>query len=705
MDPTSPTSRLLSFIRVGLLVPWVLLAACSGGGGGGGGGTNVQPYILATVISFPTGAVPPGLMAQPYNTTAAVMIKNQTESGTPITDAEVTVNGTTLVYGAEYQQYQGILSIEPGAAVDIRVIANGVTYTLSQRQFSTYPTITDPSGDTTWLQQEANLVSWSGETPDDTATFALGLFDSSGNVVWPADQTLQTVPTSEHSYTISAGSLPLGTFLILVGIADAYPIPGSAPGSGAVIGGFNYAPITITETALTIESLTTEPASATLGVGKSTQLAARATFSDGSSQDVTANTNWSTSDASRVTVGGTGVITGVAFGTATVQAEYSGYVAETTVTVFEPNPSPTPPLTESVAYQIDYAHSGHATVGASGPTFPPSASWSTTLNAPISYPLIAGGRIYVTTGAPYGTASLYALDETTGGVLWGPLALSSDAWAGAAYDHGTLFVVTSDGLLRTFNAASGTPGWSKQLSGYGGERGFSAPPTAVNGIVYVSGLATVFAVDEATGNMLWTAYVQYGDKSSPAISSDGVFVSYPCQVYKFDPLTGSSLWHYAGPCSGGGGKTPAYANKQLFVRDPTGSPPAQIFDAETGAQLGTFSASTIPAFLGETGFFLNDGTLSAINQTTHDTQWTFMGDGGLVSAPIVIDNVVVIGSSHGAVYALDATSGNVIWSGSAGGPISGPDEQNALPLTGLGAGDGYLVVPAGNVLSAWRVVP
>jgi outer membrane protein assembly factor BamB len=71
----------------------------------------------------------------------------------------------------------------------------------------------------------------------------------------------------------------------------------------------------------------------------------------------------------------------------------------------------------------------------------------------------------------------------------------------------------------------------------------------------------------------------------------------------------------------------------------------------------------------------------------------------------VIDNVVVIGSSAGTVWALDETTGTTLWSTSAGAPIVGPDEQNATLTTGFGAGEGYLVVPAGNVLNGWRVVP
>jgi outer membrane protein assembly factor BamB len=69
------------------------------------------------------------------------------------------------------------------------------------------------------------------------------------------------------------------------------------------------------------------------------------------------------------------------------------------------------------------------------------------------------------------------------------------------------------------------------------------------------------------------------------------------------------------------------------------------------------------------------------------------GDGGLISASIAIDTAVIIASSAGTVYALNANNGGALWSGSAGAPISGPDEQNLTqPLTGLGAAEGYLVV-------------
>jgi outer membrane protein assembly factor BamB len=369
-------------------------------------------------------------------------------------------------------------------------------------------------------------------------------------------------------------------------------------------------------------------------------------------------------------------------------------------------PSPTPPLSQSVAYQMDYAHSGRVVFSGSI-SFPGSPTWSVTLNGSISYPLIAGGRVYVTTTNPGGSgygSSLYALDKQTGNIVWGPIYIQGySPRSGLAYDNGKVFVIDPNGLLKAFNAATGDLLWSSQMP-Y--QYDFSSPPTAVNGIVYVGGAGsggTLYAVDAANGNILWTASVEGGAQSSPAVSSDGIFVTYPCQAYKFDPLTGAALWHYSGGCSGGGGRTPAYANGRLYMRDWT-NPLGLIFNSSTGGMVGNFTATPIPAFTTSTGYFLDSGTLKGIDLSSNAVLWSFVGDGTLVSAPIIINDIVVVGSSSGNVYALDANTSVQKWSGSTGSPIAAPDEHNASePLTGLGAGEGYLVVPAGNVLTGWHI--
>lgn len=363
---------------------------------------------------------------------------------------------------------------------------------------------------------------------------------------------------------------------------------------------------------------------------------------------------------------------------------------------------------EATAYQITVDHAGITTSGGVL-VLQQTPLWSVTLAGAISYPLIAGGGVFVTTaGLPnstYGT-QLYAFDAMTGKPLWGPVPLSGTYfWSNMTYEGGKLFVVNFDGLLRSYDATTGAAGWSVQLPG---QYAFSSPPTASGGIVYVGGAGsggTLYAISESTGTVLWTQGVANGENSSPAVGPAGVYVSYPDQVYDFDPATGAAIWNYnGGGGDGGGGRTPVYANGSLYVRDWTTEPASNIFNAATGAIVGQFSADPAPAVSATAGYFLLGSTLSAMDLATGNPQWTFAGDGSLVTAPIVVDQSVIVGSASGNLYALDAGTGKVTWQVKAPAAIAGPDEQNvSQPLTGLAIADGILAVPAGSTLVAYSI--
>ena len=146
-----------------------------------------------------------------------------------------------------------------------------------------------------------------------------------------------------------------------------------------------------------------------------------------------------------------------------------------------------------------------------------------------------------------------------------------------------------------------------------------------------------------------------------------------------------------------------YANGKLYVRDWTSSPP-NIFDAATGNIVGSFTAGPAPAIGITTGFFLANGTLSAVDLATNAQKWSFTGDGSLVSAPIVVDQAVIVASSSGNLYALDVNTGYTTWQAKAPAAIAGPDEQDvSQPLTGLAVANGILVVPAGSTLVAYSI--
>jgi outer membrane protein assembly factor BamB len=257
-------------------------------------------------------------------------------------------------------------------------------------------------------------------------------------------------------------------------------------------------------------------------------------------------------------------------------------------------------------------------------------------------------------------------------------------------------------LMTAFDAATGTVLWSVSLPG---QSSFTSPPTAVNGVVFTCNAGTggtVYAVNETNGAVVWTMPVENGDHSSPAVVLGSVFVSYACpQSYAFDATNCQQLWHHDSCCEGGGGKTPVVHAGQVYVRDDfCDQTSGLVLDAATGTVTGGFDSDVPPAFVGNLAVYLQSGTLRGVDLPSGQLLWSFAGDGVLQSAPVIVNQTIYIGSSFGTLYGLN-TSGQQIWSTQVGAAIPAPDEQNALLTTGLGAGDGLLIVPTDSVLVAY----
>jgi len=230
----------------------LLLAACGGGGSSGGPssmGPPAAPYILASLVSFPPGAVPPGFVPPGFNTGAFVEVLDNSGSA-PIANASVSINGTPLAYSAANQDYEGNLVVAPGSTVTLNVTVGVTTYTASGTQFTSYPAISAPLAGATWSSFAANLVTWSGGAPTANSFDTLAVLDSAdpnGQVIWPSGNTpLPVLSTSTTSYTINPNSITTGSRLVIVGILTAAQIPNAAPNSVLGISGFTYVPITVT---------------------------------------------------------------------------------------------------------------------------------------------------------------------------------------------------------------------------------------------------------------------------------------------------------------------------------------------------------------------------------------------------------------------------------------------------------------------------
>ncbi|SDJ09187.1 Outer membrane protein assembly factor BamB, contains PQQ-like beta-propeller repeat [Frankineae bacterium MT45] len=362
---------------------------------------------------------------------------------------------------------------------------------------------------------------------------------------------------------------------------------------------------------------------------------------------------------------------------------------------------PATPASQAIAFQGSAVHDGNS--GDSSLAPPLTRGWSVPLpGSGMSYPIIAGGRAFVASAGPqagsYLTSMLTAYDLHTGAIVWGPVTLSSALyWIDSlTFGDGKVYALDSSGLLQAFDATSGRALWSSQMPG---QYFFTAAPTAYGGSVYVSGAGsggTVYAVDGSTGTVEWTAQVMNGDDSSPAVTDGAVYVSYACnQAYAFNRADGRLLWHYSGACEGGGGATVAVHDGRVYTRDYFGD---LILDANTGADLGSYSSDVVPAFSGDTALYISSNVLHAVN-AAGTTVWSFAADP--LSAPPVIDNgIAYVSGQSGKVYGLRVSDGALVWSADAGGTTSGGDGSSGG--SGLAAAEGYLLVPTATSLVAFH---
>lgn len=357
--------------------------------------------------------------------------------------------------------------------------------------------------------------------------------------------------------------------------------------------------------------------------------------------------------------------------------------------------------TQATAYQLDAAHSGYS---ADAGVVPPLAvRWQVDFKQATSYPLIADGRVFaiVRNESAYGTV-LHALDAGTGRELWSRALGGTYYWSGQAYGAGRVYTVNGDGQMQALDPTTGATIWITQLPG---QYSFSSEPTYYDGIVYTGGAGsggTLYAVDAATGTVLWSRSVANGDHSSPAVDAQRVYVSYSCpNVYAFERKTGAPAWSSNPGCSGGGGRTPVLGAGRLFVRDPAES--GTVFDATTGQIVGSFPVGPAPVIAGDLAIVVNDGIVRTQNARTGAPGWTWAPEDGskVTAAPIAAGGVVFAGTSSGGLVALDLQSGRPVWAGALGAEVSAPDEHNvSSPVAGLAAGEGLLVVPSGTRLVA-----
>jgi MYXO-CTERM domain-containing protein len=330
-------------------------------------------------------------------------------------------------------------------------------------------------------------------------------------------------------------------------------------------------------------------------------------------------------------------------------------------------------------------------------------------------PVLAAGRLFVPVVDPGGgvRGGVVALDAATGATLW-EWRIGHNVHNAPAVDGGVVVAAADDGVVHGLDAATGAERWTVDL-GDGLPRIAStlcAAPTIVDGVAYVGVVLNLAAIDVASGAVLWqrdpTSEPVGSTFSSLAVDA-GVVVGMFGRGYHgmvaFDAQTGEPKWTGPGQLILGGGGSPVVSDGKVY----TGNSASDFFAADLAS--GDIAWQTTLADGGGEWSYWLMGTpamaagrlyvpsqaerLFAVDAASGATLWTVSaGDSVLhpthyevvtrsfASSPVVTGGIVWAGAADGILRAIDAATGDVVWSTDLGVPV----------LSGLVPSSPYLYV-------------
>ena len=316
-------------------------------------GASQQLTANATYSNGTTGALSSGVTWTSSNTAAA------------------TINSTGLATGVA------------AGSTTIKATANGITATATLTVTAPAVTITSiaVSPATASMTAGATQQLKANATYSDGTTSAL-----TSGVTWTSSNTsIATVTSAGLATGVAAGTAT---------------IKAAADGFTAT------ATLTVTAATVTITSIAVSPATASISMGATQQFTAVATYSNGSTGNVTASARWASTNATVATVNSAGLATADSPGNTTISATLSGQAGSATLTVTAPTPTsiavtPSHPSfingsTQQFTATATYSNNATANVTS-------SVTWSSS-NTPVAT-ISAGG---LATGQGGGTTTISA---------------------------------------------------------------------------------------------------------------------------------------------------------------------------------------------------------------------------------------------------------------------------------------------------------
>lgn len=297
-----------------------------------------------------------------------------------------------------------------------------------------------------------------------------------------------------------------------------------------------------------------------------------------------------------------------------------------------------------------------------------------------STPVIAENMVFVISTSN----SLKALNTTTGNVVWTAKTGTDQygSWSSPAYDGGMVFASRGTDTICVY-ASNGTEKW--RFTNPSGQVSCNAGPAIADGKIFCSDWqgSHYYCVDAYTGELLWTFSVIGSAQGTPSYKDGKVFLTsgyatgYEGQVYCVDAENGSKIWTTpitdSVLCSASVGNDAVYVSSYDFYTDDTTA--LYALDMHDGhilwEQKAVSRTDSTPA-LGYGNVYVSP--VYCVNVSSGEIIWSGNA-GGWTNSMTIADGKAFAGeksSSYGYdhIVEFDAYTGDILWKSANGGVCS-----------------------------------
>jgi outer membrane protein assembly factor BamB len=275
----------------------------------------------------------------------------------------------------------------------------------------------------------------------------------------------------------------------------------------------------------------------------------------------------------------------------------------------------------------------------------------------LSSPLVADGAVFFGCG----DGNVYSLNAAAGALNW-KFKTGDVVHASPVLADDTLFIGSWDSYFYALNASTGAVKWRFKTGedpDTHNQVGIQSSAAVADGVVFFGCRdSNFYAVDAATGEKKW-AFNNKGSwvVGSPAVNGGKVFfaTSDSAMFYSLDAMTGNQIFMLKFP-SWPFFSSPAIAGNMLYI----GSNSGKLISIDLAAQKPAWTFETDASKRNGPALTKPDGSPNyeiAFASDFYDDMLVGVGKmlsvGAMLSSPVVVDNVIYVGSADGYLYALN----------------------------------------------------